>query len=457
MRLVVPFTVLSVAVLAVACDSAPTPTAAGLTPSLATAAGSGSFAFNPITPITGDAACLDRGAIVNDPTDEPFQLPNGFMQQIIARQSDIPNSNGEVNFDMLTLNETGPQAGRYLYRTHEVRPYAALSVTDLWTGSSSLLVERMDWESFDGLVWTPWGTILMAEERIVQTTRDPDFPLIERGLVYEYYPATRQVVARPAIGARSHEGLRFDPRGNLYGISESRGIRNAGSPGESGAIFKFVPERRGDLSSGTLYALKVRNGRTGPADWVRLDLDPDTFDSDAAAQAVGATGWDRPEDIEIGTSTGNNRGGQQVMYVAVTESSDLARDNGLVLKIELRGDKAYVSNFVEPGVNVPAETSDPFASDAGTGFDDPDNLALSPNGDLYITEDDAPSDIWVARGTGPVASSVELFARLRDCEAESTGIYFSRNGQTLWVNSQHAGLNNGDDLTIAITRTRGVK
>jgi hypothetical protein len=115
------------------------------------------------------------------------------------------------------------------------------------------------------------------------------------------------------------------------------------------------------------------------------------------------------------------------------------------------GDEAYVSNYVEPGVNVAVESG----GDTGSGFDDPDNLALAPNGDLYITEDDAPSDIWVARGMGPVASEVELFSRLLDCSAESTGIYFDRNGQTLWVNSQHAGLNGGDDLTVAITRDRG--
>ena len=418
--------------------------------------GSGSFQYEPLVPITGDAACLDTGLITNDPTDQVFQLPAGFSQSIIARQSNIVTTNAEANFDMLTLNETGPHAGRYLYRTHEVRPYAALSVTDLVTGANTLVAERMDWESFDGLVWTPHGTILMAEERISQTYRDPDLPGVERGLVYEYFPTTGDIVARPAIGARAHEGLRFDPQGNLYGISESRGQKNARVPGNSGAIFKFVPDRRGDLSSGQLYALRVRGGAlTGPADWVPLDLDPVTFDSDAAAQAVGATGWDRPEDIELGTSTGDNKGGQQVMYVAVTESSQLAQDNGLVLKIALNGDEAYVSNYVEPGVNVQPEVGDPFGSDAGTGFDDPDNLALGPNGDLYITEDDSPSDIWVARGSGPVADEVEVFARLLDCAAESTGIYFDRNGQTLWVNSQHAGLNGGDDLTVAITRDRG--
>jgi hypothetical protein len=419
------------------------------------AAVAGNFQFEPINPIQGDAACLDVGAITNDPTDEVFQLPAGFSQQIIGRQGDFFTTNTEVNFDMLTLNETGPHAGRYLYRTHEVRPYAALSVTDLKTGENKLVVEREDWESFDGLVWTPHGTILMAEERIVQTYRDPAYPDIERGLVYEYGPGTGEVVARPALGARSHEGLRFDPQGNVYGISESRGLKNAGAPGESGAIFKFVPDSRGDLSSGQLYALRVRDGmRTGPADWVPLDLDPVTFDSDAAAQAVNATAWDRPEDIEIGTSTGNNKGGQQVLYVAVTESSDLPQDNGLVLKIELNGDEAYVSNYVQPGINVPVEVADPFDSDAGTGFDDPDNLALAPNGDLYITEDDAPSDVWVARGAGPVADEVVLFARLLDCGAESTGVYFDRNGQTMFINSQHAGLNDGDDLTVAISKQK---
>lgn len=444
MRTTTTFALLAMAAFTAACDEA-IPTALDSNASaFARVAGSGSFRFEPISPRVGAAACLDPAF----EQDEPFQLPAGFAQTIIGRQSDMATSNAEVNFDMLTLNETGPEAGRYLYRTHEVRPWAALSRIDLWTGENELLVERSDWESFDGLVWTPWGTVLMAEERIVQSERDPDYPAIERGLVYEYVPESGEVVARPAIGARSHEGLRFDAQGNLYGISESRGLKNAGAPGESGAIFKFVPDRRGDLSSGTLYALRVLNGRTGPAVWEPLDLDPTTFDSDAAAQAVGATAWDRPEDVEIATSTGNARGGNGIMYVAVTESSDLPQDNGLVLRIELNGDEAYVSNYVEPGVNVAVETG----GDSGTGFDDPDNLALAPNGDLYITEDDAPSDIWVARGNGPVASRVELFSRLLDCSAEATGIYFARDGQTLWVNSQHAALNGGDDLTIAITR-----
>ena len=431
---------ISASLLTVACDEPQQLTAIVPASSvLAQVVGSAAFTFTPIVPFTGAAACLDPSV----PQLQPLQLPSGFVQTIIGRENDVTTTSSEVNFDMLTLNETGPQAGRYLYRTHEVSPFAGLSRIDTETGKSELVAERADWENFDGLVWTPWGTILMAEEVIVASFRDPAYPNIERGLIYEYFPQTGQVLARPAVGARSHEGMRFDAQGNLYGISESRGILNAGAPGESGALFKFVPDRAGDLSSGKLYALRVLSGRTGPAVWELLKLDPITFDSDAAAQAVSATGWDRPEDIEI-----TSRGGSGIMYVAVTESSNLAQDNGLVLKIALDGNRAFVSNYVEPGVNVAPEAG----GDTGTGFDDPDNLALASNGDLYITEDDSPSDIWVARGRGPVASEVVVFARLRDCGAESTGIYFSRNEQTLWVNSQHAQLNNAEDLTIAIKK-----
>jgi hypothetical protein len=438
MRLAHPVSLLAVVAVAAGCDQNPSTAPESSSSALAASYRSDdSFGRGSITPFTGAAACLSGDV------DEPLQLPTGYRQFIVGRQGDFPTTNPEVNFDMLTLNESGRDAGRYLYRTHEVSPWAALSVLDLKTGQNTLVVEREDWESFDGLVWTPWGTILMAEEEIVQSLRDPAYPNVERGLVYEYNPRTGAVHARPALGARSHEGLRFDSDGNLYGISESRGIANAGEPGQSGSIFKFVPRRRGDLSDGTLYALKVQTGRTGAAVWERLALDPTTFDSDAAAQAAGATGWDRPEDVEIGYVRG-----EEVLYVAVTESSDFAVNSGLVLKIVLKGRRAVVSNYVEPGVNVANEVG----GDTGTGFDDPDNLALGPNNELYITEDDSPGDIWVARGSGAQARSVEVFARLLDCGAEPTGVYYDAFRRILWVNSQHAALNGGADLTLGIKR-----
>jgi hypothetical protein len=334
---------------------------------------------------------------------------------------------------MNTLNENGPQAGRFLYRTHEVGSNGAVSFTDLWTGETHVLAQRAEWSRLDGIVWTPWRTLLIAEERT-------------GGLVFEIDPDSGVVTARPAIGRTSHEGMRFDPQGNLYSISETN----------PGYIFKFVPDVRGDLSSGQSYALKVvgpTGDRTGEAEWVALNQTDVEANADNAAAAVGATGYNRPEDLEIATSTGNNRGGANILYVAITGAGD-----NRVLGIDLREPRgggnhqtAFVYDYVKIGLNAPSD------------FELPDNLALDKTGNLYIAEDPAtaPStgrgdDIWAAvppQG-GPQhspASAVIRFATLTDCNAEPTGIYFDLSGTTLFVHAQHRG-GDGLDKAVAITR-----
>lgn len=183
---------------------------------------------------------------------------------------------------MMTQNETGPDRGRYMDRTHEVGSNGALTVTDLWTGVTTLAAQQPHYEALDGIVWTSWGTVLFAEERTVATLRDPDVPNAVGGLMYEYDPATGIATPRPAFGARSHEGLRFDSRGALYGVSES----TPGSSG-SGSIYKFVPDVPGDLSAGQLYALKVSSSsRTGGAQWVALDRQAVQIDSELSTSRL---------------------------------------------------------------------------------------------------------------------------------------------------------------------------
>ena len=74
--------------------------------------------------------------------------------------------------DMLTLNETGAEAGRDLFRTHEVSGSASVVRIDLVTGVAQVIFERADIERLDGLRWTPWGTLLTGEE--VKTANRPD-------------------------------------------------------------------------------------------------------------------------------------------------------------------------------------------------------------------------------------------------------------------------------------------
>lgn len=389
-------------------------------------------------PLASSAACSAGG----DPV-RPFILPEGLDQLVIASEPDFPDL-----ADMNTENETGPDPGWFLYRTHEVRSNGSVSVTDFRTRTTRILAQRADWERFDGIVWTPWGTLLAAEEVIVPAFPDPAVPQARSGLVYEIDPHTGAAAARPAIGARSHEGLRFDAHGNLYGISETNPTANPpGQPHPGGFIYKFVPDRKGDLSTGLLYALRVTTpgaDRTGEAVWVPLPREAVQVDSDAAAAAVGATGYARPEDVETGTSTGRVPGGANLLFVAITGENR-------VIAIDLldAGNTAFVFDYVRAGVNAPSD------------FLAPDNLALDMAGNLYIAEDPGGTfaqgkrigdDIWVAtpsQGARRTAEATLRLASLTDCDAEPTGVYFTFEGDALRVNVQHRG-GDGRDLSVVI-------
>jgi uncharacterized protein len=473
--------------------------------------------FRDFTPLAGSSTCPGEGG---GRQAQPFVIPNDYVQQVVAEETDplanspadpaqpTQNANEDL-WDMSTQNEFGKDAGRYLYRTHEVGAGVAgspprapggsqVTVTDLRTGITRNLAERNDWERFDGIVWTPWGTILAAEEVITAAARDPNVPQAEGGLVYELFvdkdqpwkldPSRERLTpgdgttdnvrdgirARPALGAKSHEGLRFDKRGYLYGIAESRGQTIAN---QSGAIFRFVPDRPGDLSRGQLSALRTADRRYGEGIWVDLDRTQVQINADSHAKSNDVNLYQRPEDVETGESTGRDvLNGGWTLYVAITEGPE----NG-VLNVDVSSrTRPFAYAYVGP---VAGNAVNPTFTSA-------DNLALDSRGNLAITEDGGAQgggdDIWIAapprsdgdddddddQSSAP-ARTVQRFASIKDCEAEPTGVYFlldgterftsgrtnplkaydedTVNGETLLVNRQHSGETTTADQAVAIT------
>lgn len=407
----------------------------------ATAPGGGPMGFDPIA---GSSYGL-----LTDAWAEPFVIPEGFTQEKVSDETDLDIYADQDDLDdMNTQNETGLQAGRYLYRTHEVGDVGSVSVVDLWgLREPRVLVQEGDPDfpeitsatDLDGIRWTPWGTILFAEEEL----EEPVVGTQDFGHIYEIFldphdPMTAiDVKDRPQVGRLRHEGIHVGPDGSVYVIDELNG----------GSIFRFVPDSFGDLSSGQLYALKLTgisnadqlfgaydpttNPHTGAFEWVALDMDDVVVNANVAADAVFATEYGRPEDIEI---IG------RILYVANTTEDR-------VIAIDLA--KRTVQTFVMSGLNVPVEV---FGS--VTGFNSPDNLANGPDGSLWIVEDNVPSDIWVASrdlNRDGAADSVNLFASMKDSGAEGTGIYFGMDAGTLFVNIQHADKPLADG-TWAITK-----
>ena len=416
-------------------------------------------------PLASSAECTP---VLND----PFLLPEGYAQQVVAQEGE---GGTEDLWDMNTQNEFGKDAGRYVYRTHETSTGAEVSVTDLKEGDTHVLAQRADWERFDGIVWTPWGSILAGEEVSDDAVDDPNFPEAKAGLVYEIFvdkndpskldtdnprdnvaPYDDGIAVRPALGSKSHEGMRFDKQGNYYGIHES----------DPGSIYRFVPDRKGDLSEGQLQALKTANHHTGRGVWVNLPDGAARIDAQAAANAAGANAYNRPEDVETGESTGrdSNNGGN-TLYVAVTGTDE-------VLAVDLSSKK---HPFAYDYVGHTAHNAPSSESATGGEFDYPDNLALDGKGNLAITEDPPTNpvgaDIWVAeppqQGRHHPAAEVARFASLKDCLAEPTGIYFALKGterytegtsredlvndESLFVDRQHAGLGTTLDQLVSIS------
>ncbi len=403
----------------------------------------GPFGFSPI------AASADK---VNWNPGSPWVIPEGFSQSIVSDESDL-NIYGDGHDDwndMNTVNETGRMAGRYLYRTHEVRNHpegGVVSVVDLKTGAASILTQDVSYNALDGIRWTPWGTILFAEEtaggRLFEIVLDKKD--LTQGTVYD----------RPAVGRLAHEGIEVGPDGAVYMVDEWRGVSlGCDIDGVAvmpcgGGIYKFVPEVAGDLSSGSLYVLGVYDTpegeyNTGQGEWLG-PIDPLT--ARESGTLAGGASYQRPEDLEIIADT---------LYVAVTEGprDDVGDEyfEGRVLAINL--DSLQVTNFIKPGVNAPVEMGRPGDEGFQTGMDSVDNLGTTPDGKLMIVEDNKPSDIWIAdkdHDNDGMADNVWLFGSLSDPGAEATGIYFGKDPKTLFVNIQHSASEDGD-ATWAITK-----
>ena len=423
----------------------------------------GPMGFNPIA----SSAYLEESTDTGTLTNEPWVIPEGFTQSIVSDEYDLDIYRANDWHDMNTVNETGKHAGRYLYRTHEVRGGAigndgnsaringssggAVSVVDLQTGEAKEVVGRADWEALDGIVWTPWQTVLFAEEVITSLRSDPEAPQATSGLVYELkldkdnLTAAESVTVLPKLGSLSHEGLEIDSEGNVYVIDEDR----------KGSIYKFVPTNYGDLSEGQLYALKVASGKNGAAEWVALDMVQAQISARVAASKVGATQFCRPEDLErLGNTLYAALTCEDVDNAANTSGVNAAGYNvGAVVAVEL-GEKPSVKYVVASGKNTPFE----IHSTKTTGFAKVDNLASGPDGKLWMVEDNDYSDIWVFDPNSDDADNdgykdgVHLFASLKDKPAEGTGIYFGKDPHTLFVNIQHSGT--GNDKTMMITNRK---
>ena len=103
---------------------------------------------------------------LSESTPFKFSSPDFSQVRIADRVSQL--NLGELNsggWDMITANETGPDAGRYLFIPFETSE-AGVQRIDLKTRLTRTLVQpgTQGFTKGDASRWTPWGSYLTAEE-----------------------------------------------------------------------------------------------------------------------------------------------------------------------------------------------------------------------------------------------------------------------------------------------------
>ena len=395
------------------------------------------------------------------PESAPLKLSSPFFSQKVLADRVTQLANGESNsgnWDMITANETGSDAGRYLYAPFETGA-GGVQRTDLWTGITKTIVQSgtQGFVAGDFSRWTPWGTYMTAEEswgngsrygRLFEVTN----PLADT--------SNASFIHRNVVPRVSHEGGAFDKNKSFYFIDELNG----------GSIYKYVSTNpnatSGDayFDKGQTFVLKApttstyngmaNSNGTGASTWeaittatgtplagtasAMLNMGGGTFSMDgrAAADMVGGTNYQRPEDLELQVLAN----GDEVLYIATTTTNEVYSLNLATNEMKVFANRATFNSVTGAAV--------------GSEFTSPDNLAIDANGNIYIIEDQpgGRADIWFAQDADRdgVAESVSRWASLSTVGAEPTGLYFDKfNPNVAYVNIQHP--DSGNDTLLQIT------
>lgn len=395
----------------------------------------------------------------NNTGEKLLELPKGFQYTVIGREGD-KMSDGHAtparHDGMAAFNVRGELR---LVRNHEINnrigaegaaigggrnaydPLAAGGTTTLVIDPKTRAIKR-DFVSLSGTLHncaggpTPWGSWVTCEETIFGATRRTDSRGREvggfakpHGYCFEV-PASADaaVAAAPlkAMGRFVHEAIAVDPRSGIVYETEDTG---------QAGLYRFLPEKRGQLASGgKLQMLAIRNrpafntstgqkaGEPLPVMWVDI-ADPDPAGAETDPSSVYKQGLERG-----GATFSRLEGcwyGQGKIFFTSTNGGE--KRLGQIWQYEPRGKNEGILTLL-------------FESPDAEQLDRPDNICVSPRGSVVICEDGDGEQF--VRGLTRDGRVFDIARNIMPGfeASEFAGATFSPDGETLFFNLQGAGV-----------------
>lgn len=334
---------------------------------------------------------------------------------------------------------------------------------DLRTGAVETILRAT--AGCDGIRRTPWGTILATEEaddggayEIIDPLHVTNHTIVNRSLgqvVDENGLPSTKVVKRPALGTFAWEGIGILPSGVLYAGDELRpgeplsGLGN-GPDGDGGAIFKFIPVSprtsaapiaqlsESPFAAGNLYAMQVscttgqqygQGCEVGNGAWLAISAANARTD----AFKMGATGYYRPEDLELDPMYKDSNGGVRLCWMD-TQNRGAQMYGELVCAVDNAPMTASASQRTVV-VNRLLE--------GDMDMNQHDNIEFQPlTGNVYVIEDNANGDIFACLPDGTdrdiKSDGCIKILSVKDSSAEPTGFKFTPDGRTAYLSIQHS-------------------
>lgn len=423
--------------------------------------GSAAVALSPGASALARGPRRGYGRLVEDPNGL-LDLPEGFSYRVVQTiENTLSNGAGVPgDFDGMVAI-AGPRRTTLLVRNHELTPRDTtknpVPQTNPYSaeapgGTTALLVRPngtlvRSWVSSSGTLnncaggGTPWGTWITCEE-----SRETN-----HGYAFEVDPRDPENNISKApirgMGFFSHEAIDIDSRTGIAYLTEDdfRGQQvdpeaevpegPEGTFTRSSFLYRYIPDNRSSRpgalhDGGKLQAMAIQQRPQYNSDLgvtrerfqvVWIDVNPE--DPHADALAGGAARFQRLEGCHFeggafwfdDTSGGENRHGQVFRLIP---SGDPLGGGTDILELFLEGDSERQ-------------------------MDSPDNLVVTPWGDIWLAEDG--DGIQRIQGITPEGRTY-TFARNRlvgadeeGTASEFAGPTFSPDGQTFFVNIQHPG------------------